>query len=78
MATGNRTIHLVTPQVPRKPQPLDAADIAAEVLDTVRECTKSLRDFSEYHEWLISQMSGELKQLEVVALRTMTRKARRS
>jgi hypothetical protein len=70
------SIHLV-PKTP-KPQPLDPADIAAAVLDTVRECSKALRDMEEYQEWLISQMSGELKQLEVVALRAMTKKARRS
>jgi hypothetical protein len=50
------------------------ADIAAAVLDTVRECSKALRDMEEYQEWLISQMSGELKQLEVVTLRTMARR----
>jgi hypothetical protein len=76
---NSHSIHLVrSPQAPPKPQPLDAADIAAAVLDTVRECSKALRDMEEYQEWLIGQMSGELKQLEVVALRAMTRKAGRS
>jgi hypothetical protein len=76
---NSHSIHLVrSPQAPPKSQPLDAADIAAAVLDTVRECSKALRDMEEYQEWLISQMSGELKQLEVVALRAMTRKARKS
>jgi hypothetical protein len=76
---NSHSIHLVrSPQAPPKPQPLDVADIAAAVLDTVRECSKALRDMEEYQEWLIGQMSGELKQLEVVALRAMTQKARRS
>ena len=73
---NTHSIHLVS-KTP-KPQPLDPADIAAAVLDTVRECSKALRDMEEYQEWLIGQMSGELKQLEVVALRTITRKARQS
>ena len=72
---NSHSIHLVrSPQVSPKPQPLDPADIAAAVLDTVRECSKALRDMEQYQEWLISQMSGELKQLEVVALRTMARR----
>ena len=42
MATGNRSIHLVTPQVPPKPQQsLDPADIAAAVLETVRDCEQT-------------------------------------
>jgi hypothetical protein len=72
---NTRQIHLVRPPQPNQ---LDPADIAAAVLDTVRECSKALRDMEEYQQWLIGQMSGELKQLEVVALRAMTRKARRS
>ena len=69
------SIHLVS----KTPKPnLDPADIAAAVLETVRDCSKALRDMSEYQEWLIGQMSGELKQLEVAALRTMTKKASRS
>lgn len=74
MATGNRSIHLVTPQVSPKPQSLDPADIAASVLETVRECTKALRDFEEYQQWAVGQMSGQLYDLELAALRAMARR----
>lgn len=73
------SIHLVrTPQAHPKPQPLDPADIAGQVLGVVRECTEALNDFQEYQEHLIGQMGAQLNHLEVVALRAMTRKARRS
>ena len=70
-------IHLV-PKVPPKPQPLDPASIAAEVLKTVRECSRALSEFQDWQEYLTREMAARLNQLEVTALRTMTRKARRS
>ena len=74
MASGNRSIHLVTPQVPQKPQSLDPADIAAAVLKTVRDCAKALRDFEDYQQWAVGQMSGQLHDLELAALRAMARR----
>ena len=72
-------IHLVrSPQVSPKPQPLDAADIASQVLAVVRECSQALADFEECQGHLVRQMGSQLNQLELAALRTMTRKARRS
>lgn len=58
------------------PQSLDPADIAAAVLQTVRECNRALTDLQEYQDWALGQMRGEINQLEVAALRAM--KARRS
>ena len=41
------SIHLVS-KLPQKPQALDPAEIAAEVLRTVRECSQALSDFQDY------------------------------
>ena len=72
-------IHLVrSPQVSPKPQPLDPADIASQVLVVVRECTQALQYFQECQETLIGMMAADLNQLELAVLRAMTRKARRS
>ena len=74
MATSNRSIHIVTPQVSPKRQSLDPADIAASVLETVRECAKAPRDFEDYQQWAVGQMSGQLHDLELAALRAMARR----
>ena len=75
----SHSIHLVrSPQVPQKPQSLEPADIASQVLAVVRECSQALADFEQYQDCLIRDMSSHLSQLELAALRTMTRKARRS
>ena len=74
---NTHSIHLV-PRLPQKPQPLDPADIAAAVLETVRECTQALSYFQECQETLIGMMAADLSQLELAALRTMAKKARRS
>ena len=71
------SIYLV-PKLPQKPQPLNSADIAAEVLKTVRECQGALSDFQEYQEHLTRQLSAHLSSLEMVALRAIARKARQS
>lgn len=73
----SHSIHLIrSPQVPQK-QPLDPADIANHVLAVVRECSQALADFEECQGHVIRQMGSQLNQLELVALRSMTRKARR-
>jgi hypothetical protein len=75
----SHSIHLVrSPQVPSKPQLLDPADIAGQVLAVVRECSQALADFEQYQDCLIRDMSSQLSQLELAALRAMARKARRS
>jgi hypothetical protein len=71
------SIHLVS-KLPQKPQALDPAEIAAEVLRTVRECSQALSDFQDYQEHLTRQMSAHLSSLEMVALRAMAKKARKS
>jgi hypothetical protein len=74
----SHSIHVVrTPQVPAKPQPLDPADVAAAVLDTVRECGRALKDLQEYQDWALGQMRGEINQLEVAALRALTQALRK-
>lgn len=74
MATSDFTrIHLIKPGPP-KPQKLDAKDIAATVLETVRECGRALTNVQEYTEWAAGQMSAELHQLELCALRAMARR----
>ena len=70
------SIHLVSK--PPKPQSLDPADIASQVLIVVRECTQALSYFRECQETLVGMMAADLNQLELTALRTMARKARRS
>ena len=69
MGDVNRSIHLVVAQASPKPQPLDAKDIASQVLAVVRECSQALADFHEYEECIIGQMSAELSHLELTALR---------
>ena len=72
----NHSIHLV-PKVLPKPQ-LDPADIAAAVLETVRECTQALSDLCTYQEALTREMASQLNALEVVALRGIAAKVGRS
>ena len=71
------SIHLVS-KLPQKPQALDPAEIAAEVLRTVRECSQALSDFQDYQEHLTRQLSAHLSSLEMVALRAMAKNARKS
>ena len=70
------SIHLA-PKVPPK-QPLDPADIAAAVLETVRECNQALSDFEAYHEALIAGMREQLNHLELTAIRAIATKVGRS
>jgi hypothetical protein len=70
VANTHRSLHLVTPQAPPKPN-LDPADIAAAVLETVRDCARALSDLEKYHEWLAGQMRANLNRLELAALRSM-------
>ena len=71
---NSHSIHLVrSSQASPKPN-LDPADIAAAVLETVRDCARALNDLTEYHEWLAGQMRANLNQLEVSALRAMYRR----
>ena len=67
------SIHLVS-KLPQKPQPLDTASIAAECLKTVRECSRALSEFQDWQEYLTREMAARLNQLELAALRHMTRK----
>ena len=78
MADTHR-IHLVSqPQAhPSKPQ-LDPADIAAEALTVVRECRVALGEFEEYQVSIFGELAARLNQLEVSAIRSIARKARRS
>ena len=71
------SIHLVS-RVPSKRQSLDPADMAASVLETVRECSQALTDFCDYHDAVVADMSAQLKALELVALRAITPKVGRS
>lgn len=58
-------IHLVhSSQVSANPQPLDPADIALAVLETVRQCHQALEDVVEYHEYIQRQMELVAKQLQ--------------
>ena len=72
---GNYSIHLVS-KVP--PQPLDPADIAAAVLETVRQCNEALTDFRDYHDAVVAQMAERLNHLELTALRSIAPKVGRS
>ena len=70
------SIHLVS-KVPTK-QPLDPSDIAAAVLETVRECSQALDDFRDYHDAVVTQMAAQLNALELTALRSIAPKVGRS
>jgi hypothetical protein len=74
---NSHSIHLVRP-VPQKPQPLDPASIAAEVLAVVRDCEQFLTEFRYHQERLADELGAKINELELSALRHMTRKARRS
>ena len=75
MADTHR-IHLVRPS--QAPQSLDPADIASHALTIAKECTETLNALQDYSEMMIRQMSAELAQLEIIALRAMAEKARQS
>ena len=76
--SDQRGIHLVRPsQVPPKPQPLDPASIAAEVLTVVKSCKQFMTEFQYHQERLAKELRAELNELELSALRHMTRKGRR-
>jgi hypothetical protein len=70
------SIHLVSKLPPK--QPLDPADIAAAVLETVRECSQALIDFENYQEALIAGMRAQLNHLELTAIRAIAQKVGRS
>jgi hypothetical protein len=73
---NTHSIHLVS-KLPTK-QSLDPADIAAAVLETVRECSQALTDFESYQEALVVEMREQLNHMEVTALRAMAQKVGRS
>jgi len=78
MADTHR-IHLVRPsQVPSKPKSLEPADIASHALTIAKECTETLNALQDYSEMTIGQISAQLAQLEIIALRVMAQKARQS
>ena len=78
--TNSHRLFLVRPsqEPPSTPQPLDAKDIAAEVFDVIRECRVALAECEEYMAMIRGELASRLNQLEVVALRSMAEKARRS
>jgi hypothetical protein len=45
------------------------------VLETVRDCTKSLQDAQGYTGWTPGQCRGQLSLLELAAMRAMARRA---
>jgi hypothetical protein len=75
VADTQHTIHLVRP-VPQKPP--NPAEIAAEVLAVVRDCEQFLTEFRYHQERLADELGAKINELELSALRHMTRKARRS
>jgi hypothetical protein len=76
MANSQSTIHLVRPSQ-AKPKH-DPADIASEVLSVVQECRVALSEFEDYKASVFGEMAARMDQLEVSALRSVARKARRS
>lgn len=74
---STHSIHLVS-KVPPKRQSLDPAEIAASVLETVRECSQALQSFHDYHEALIAEMDAQLNALELTALQSIAPKVGRS
>lgn len=76
--THSRSIHLVPKVSPKPKQSLDPADIAASVLETVRECSQALQNFHDYHEALVAEMDAQLNALELTALQSIAPKVGRS
>jgi hypothetical protein len=71
---NSHSIHLVRSSQPSPKPNLDPADIAAAVLETVRDCTKALHDAENYTEWALGQCRGQLSLLELAAMRAMARR----
>ena len=69
-------IHLVQTQPP-KPQ-LDPADIANQALSIAKQCSEALSALCDYHQMSCAHLSASLAELEIVSLRAIARKARRS
>ena len=74
MADSKRnTIHLVPTPSPKPQQSADPKDIAAEVLEVVRECKQGLFGYRAEAEVLVTQMGSLLDRLETAAIRAMKR-----
>ena len=68
------TIHLVPSPSPKPQHSAEPKDIAAEVLEIVRECKGSLFCYRAETEVLLGQMGGLLNALEAAAVRAIRRK----
>jgi hypothetical protein len=72
MADSN-CIHLVREDHPTTPN-LEPPDIVQQALAIARECTETLDSLQAYESQMIAQLSAQIAQLEIVALRAIARK----
>jgi hypothetical protein len=74
---NSQGIHLVRPSQPSKPN-LDPRDIASQALSIAKECSEALSELQDYHDQMAAQIHAHLAQLEILALRAIAARGRRS